>query len=85
MFIYFLSNYLQPHRLLFLCVRSGAWTGGEGIWVELSGKMHVLARLLAHLRQKTDDRIVLVSNYTQVVLDKESSYSKKFSSIKYEM
>lgn len=47
--------------------------------------MHVLARLLAHLRQKTDDRIVLVSNYTQVVLDKESSYSKKFSSMKYEM
>ncbi|RVW61196.1 Protein chromatin remodeling 25 [Vitis vinifera] len=46
--------------------RSGAWTGGEGIWVELSGKMHVLARLLAHLRQKTDDRIVLVSNYTQL-------------------
>lgn len=28
--------------------------------------MHVLARLLAHLRQRTDDRIVLVSNYTQV-------------------
>ncbi|KAJ9705019.1 hypothetical protein PVL29_003185 [Vitis rotundifolia] len=47
--------------------RSGAWTGGEGIWVELSGKMHVLARLLAHLRQRTDDRIVLVSNYTQTL------------------
>ncbi|KAK4487322.1 hypothetical protein RD792_006064 [Penstemon davidsonii] len=45
--------------------RSGSWTGGDGIWVELSGKMHVLARLLAQLRQKTDDRIVLVSNYTQ--------------------
>lgn len=52
---------------MFLCfVRSGTWTGGDGIWVELSGKMHVLARLLAHLRQRTDDRIVLVSNYTQV-------------------
>ncbi|KAL3814222.1 hypothetical protein ACJIZ3_015490 [Penstemon smallii] len=48
--------------------RSGSWTGGDGIWVELSGKMHVLARLLAQLRQKTDDRIVLVSNYTQVLL-----------------
>ncbi|KAH9603101.1 hypothetical protein KSS87_010376, partial [Heliosperma pusillum] len=24
--------------------RSGVWTGGDGIWVELSGKMHVLAR-----------------------------------------
>ncbi|KAJ8619003.1 hypothetical protein MRB53_015189 [Persea americana] len=47
--------------------RSGSWTGGDGIWVELSGKMHVLARLLAHLRQKTEDRIVLVSNYTQTL------------------
>ncbi|KAG5061732.1 hypothetical protein JHK87_002761 [Glycine soja] len=45
--------------------RSGSWTGGHGAWVELSGKMHVLARLLAHLRQGTNDRIVLVSNYTQ--------------------
>ncbi|KAH9695550.1 protein CHROMATIN REMODELING 25 [Citrus sinensis] len=45
--------------------RSGSWTGGDGAWVELSGKMHVLARLLGHLRQRTDDRIVLVSNYTQ--------------------
>ncbi|KAL5541100.1 hypothetical protein UlMin_043386 [Ulmus minor] len=47
--------------------RSGSWTGGDGAWVELSGKMHVLARLLAHLHQKTDDRIVLVSNYTQTL------------------
>ncbi|PIA56435.1 hypothetical protein AQUCO_00700632v1 [Aquilegia coerulea] len=47
--------------------RSGAWTGGDGFWVELSGKMHVLARLLAQLRHKTDDRIVLVSNYTQTL------------------
>ncbi|CAN1133476.1 Protein CHROMATIN REMODELING 25 [Linum perenne] len=45
--------------------RSGSWSGGDGSWVELSGKMHVLARLLAHLRRRTDDRIVLVSNYTQ--------------------
>ncbi|KAK7253202.1 hypothetical protein RIF29_37728 [Crotalaria pallida] len=47
--------------------RSGSWTGGHGAWVELSGKMHVLARLLAHLRQCTNDRIVLVSNYTQTL------------------
>lgn len=47
--------------------RSGSWTGGCGAWVELSGKMHVLARLLAQLRQRTNDRIVLVSNYTQTL------------------
>ncbi|KZV55670.1 hypothetical protein F511_24347 [Dorcoceras hygrometricum] len=47
--------------------RSGSWAGGDGIWVELSGKMHVLARLLAQLRQRTDDKIVLVSNYTQTL------------------
>ncbi|KAF3435394.1 hypothetical protein FNV43_RR22483 [Rhamnella rubrinervis] len=47
--------------------RSGSWNGGDGAWVELSGKMHVLARLLAQLRQRTDDRIVLVSNYTQTL------------------
>lgn len=47
--------------------RSGSWTGGDGVWVELSGKMNVLARLLAHLRKETDDRIVLVSNYTQTL------------------
>lgn len=47
--------------------RCGSWTGGAGLWIELSGKMHVLARLLAQLRQKTDDRIVLVSNYTQTL------------------
>ncbi|XP_027105933.1 protein CHROMATIN REMODELING 25 [Coffea arabica] len=47
--------------------RSGSWTGGDGTWIELSGKMHVLARLLAHLHQRTNDRIVLVSNYTQTL------------------
>ncbi|KAJ0076633.1 hypothetical protein Patl1_36148 [Pistacia atlantica] len=47
--------------------RSGSWSGGDGSWVELSGKMHVLARLLSHLRHRTDDRIVLVSNYTQTL------------------
>ncbi|XP_073030331.1 protein CHROMATIN REMODELING 25-like isoform X3 [Primulina eburnea] len=47
--------------------RTGSWAGGDGIWVELSGKMNVLARLLAQLRQRTDDRIVLVSNYTQTL------------------
>ncbi|KAI3873115.1 hypothetical protein MKX03_031491, partial [Papaver bracteatum] len=50
---------------LVQCFLSGAWTGGDGVWIELSEKMHVLARLLAQLGRKTDDRIVLVSNYTQ--------------------
>ncbi|XP_026392578.1 protein CHROMATIN REMODELING 25-like [Papaver somniferum] len=54
--------------------RCGAWTGGDGVWVELSGKMHVLARLLAQLRSKTDDRIVLVSNYTRI----KDAYVLKF-------
>ena len=44
----------------------GACTISDGSWVELSGKMGVLARLLANIRETTDDRIVLVSNYTQV-------------------
>lgn len=57
--------------------RSGTWSGGDGAWVELSGKMHVLARLLAHLRRQTDDRIVLVSNYTQVDLHGDS-YQLRF-------
>ena len=57
---------LSPKGIFCLIVRSGSWTGGDGTWIELSGKMHVLARLLAHLHQRTNDRIVLVSNYTQV-------------------
>nr|GMC46536.1 Protein CHROMATIN REMODELING 25 [Ipomoea batatas]GMD14322.1 Protein CHROMATIN REMODELING 25 [Ipomoea batatas] len=46
--------------------RSGSWTGGVVPLVELSGKMHVLAWLLAQLCQSMDDRVFLVSNYTQV-------------------
>ncbi|KAG0596659.1 hypothetical protein M758_UG273900 [Ceratodon purpureus] len=52
---------LFPQHLV--ASRSGAWPG----WIELSGKMAVLARLLSELRCKTDDRIVLVSNYTQTL------------------
>lgn len=58
------SNFMTTYYY----ARSGSWSGGDGVWVELSGKMHVLARLLAQLRQRTDDRIVLVSNYTQVTI-----------------
>ena len=34
---------------------------------QLSGKFHVLHRMLKELRATTDDRIVLVSNYTQTL------------------
>ena len=48
-------------------------------WENLSGKMAVLARMLAKLRKETKDRIVIVSNYGQtldllVTLCKESNY-----------
>ncbi|KAI3872040.1 hypothetical protein MKW92_009522 [Papaver armeniacum] len=62
-----------PHAMFSR--RSGAWTGGDGVWVELSGKMHVLARLLAQLRSKTDDRIVVFSNYTQVCIHSSNTTS----------
>jgi DNA repair and recombination RAD54-like protein len=64
LYLFILLNQLT--NTIYFMQGSGSWTGGGGMWVELSGKMHVLARLLGHLRQKTDDRIVLVSNYTQV-------------------
>ncbi|KAJ7514819.1 hypothetical protein O6H91_23G060700 [Diphasiastrum complanatum] len=47
--------------------RTGSWACADGSWIHLSGKMLVLAQLLANLRQNTDDRIVLVSNYTQTL------------------
>lgn len=45
-------------------VGRGAMSPG---WEALSGKFAVLASMLAHLRQHTDDRIVIVSNYTQTL------------------
>ena len=36
-------------------------------WEGLSGKFAVLAAMLALLRKHTDDRIVIVSNYTQTL------------------
>lgn len=36
-------------------------------WEMLSGKMAVLAKMLEMLRAETDDRIVIVSNYTQTL------------------
>ncbi|CAM6109903.1 unnamed protein product [Calypogeia fissa] len=47
--------------------RVGPASFSDGAWIELSGKMAVLARLLANIRESTDDRIVLVSNYTQTL------------------
>lgn len=37
-------------------------------WEMHSGKMGVAARMLEQLRATTNDRIVIVSNYTQVHL-----------------
>ncbi|EFJ27027.1 hypothetical protein SELMODRAFT_412612 [Selaginella moellendorffii] len=48
-------------------MQTGRGTPSDGSWVKLSGKMFVLARLLENLRKKTNDRIVLVSNYTQTL------------------
>lgn len=36
-------------------------------WEWLSGKMAVAAAMLAEVRATTSDRIVIVSNYTQVL------------------
>ncbi|KAI3968096.1 hypothetical protein MKX01_007882 [Papaver californicum] len=58
---------LCNHPKVGISGESGSWTGGDGVWVELSGILNVLARLLTQLRRKTDDRIVLVSNYTQTL------------------
>ena len=41
--------------------------GGEHSWIELSGKFAVLARMLAEMRRTGDDRIVVVSNFTQTL------------------
>jgi DNA repair and recombination RAD54-like protein len=37
----------QLTNTIYFMQGSGSWTGGGGMWVELSGKMHVLARLLS--------------------------------------
>eukprot|EP00041_Stephanoeca_diplocostata_P032473 m.1040431 g.1040431 ORF g.1040431 m.1040431 type:complete len:965 (+) comp24155_c0_seq5:251-3145(+) len=44
-----------------------AASGDGGIMSELSGKMVVLDRLLCQMRRKGDERIVVVSNYTQTL------------------
>ena len=46
--------------------RAGRGSMAEG-WEFLSGKMAALANLLENLRQNTNDRIVLISNYTQTL------------------
>ncbi|KAK3286246.1 DNA-dependent ATPase protein rad54 [Cymbomonas tetramitiformis] len=46
--------------------RRGRGAPGEG-WELMGGKFAVLARMLAHLRAHTNDKIVVVSNYTQTL------------------
>ena len=39
----------------------------QGGWEMLGGKFAVLATMLERLRRQTNDRIVIVSNYTQTL------------------
>lgn len=49
----------------------------------LSGKMLVLERMLARIRQDTNDKIVLISNYTQTLdLLEKMCRSKKYGSLR---
>lgn len=61
---------LQGCSKLFLPgVFDGGRPGRGGMapgWEMQSGKMGVAARMLEQLRSTTNDRIVIVSNYTQV-------------------
>jgi len=41
--------------------------GGILVQPEFSGKMLVLARMLAKIKRDTNDKIVLISNYTQTL------------------
>ncbi|KAK3828039.1 MAG: putative dsDNA-dependent ATPase Rad54 [Benniella sp.] len=41
--------------------------GGILVQPEFSGKMQVLARMLAKIKKETNDKIVLISNYTQTL------------------
>ncbi len=49
----------------------GTGRGGNGKmsegWEFMSGKMAVAASMLSELRATTSDRVVIVSNYTQVL------------------
>jgi len=41
--------------------------GGILVQPEFSGKMQVLARMLSKIKKETNDKIVLISNYTQTL------------------
>lgn len=55
----------------------------RGVDVTYSGKMQVLARMLARIRQDTNDKIVLISNYTQTldVIEKHC-HSMRYGSLR---
>lgn len=53
--------------LFFFSIISNVKIRNVEVMPELSGKLHVLAKLLHKLRTETKDRIVLVSNYTQTL------------------
>ena len=44
-------------------------------WEEMSGKFALVANMLAVLYAETDDRVVIVSNYTQVPIRRRSLFS----------
>ena len=51
--------------------------------VQLSGKMSLLAKMLKHLKKETDDKIILVSNFTQTLdLIEEHCKSKLYSYVR---
>ena len=61
---------LPPDALFPPCVFDGGRPGRGGMaagWEALGSKFALVAALLGALRERTDDKVVIVSNYTQVI------------------